>query len=180
MASKASKVPVKKAAETKAPAPAAAEWHPLESLRKEIDDLFESFLPGRRRAGRLFDLAPWRGLEADFPWGGAQLRVDIAEADNAIEITAELPGLDEKDIEVDLAGDILTIKGEKKAEKEERKKGYYMSERRFGSFRRSFRLPDSVDADKIAGNFEKGVLTLSLPKTAEAKKRQRKIDVKGK
>ena len=178
MAGKASKVPVKKAAESKAPA-AGRDWHPLESLRKEIDDLFDSFLPGRR-GERLFDLAPWRGLEADFPWGGAQPRVDVAETDNAIEITAELPGLDEKDIEVALADDILTIKGEKKAEKEERKKGYYMSERRYGSFRRSFRLPESVDADKIAGNFDKGVLTLSLPKTAEAKKRQRKIDIKGK
>jgi HSP20 family protein len=86
--------------------------------------------------------------------------------------------MDEKNIEVKVANGGLTIKGEKKVEKEERKKDYYLSERRFGSFERYFRLPEGVDADKIEASFKKGVLTVTLPKRPEGRKPEKKVEVK--
>jgi HSP20 family protein len=86
--------------------------------------------------------------------------------------------MDEKNIEVKVANDTLTIKGEKQEEKEEKKKDYYLHERRFGSFQRSFQVPQGVDADKIEAKFKNGVLTVTLPKTPEAKKASKKIEVK--
>jgi HSP20 family protein len=108
---------------------------------------------------------------------GAMPAVDVTEADGGYEVTAELPGMDEKNIEVKLANRTLTIKGEKRDEKEETKKDYYMRERNFGSFQRSFTLPEGVDIDKIEASFKKGVLTVTVPKTAEAKKAEKKIAV---
>ena len=90
-----------------------------------------------------------------------------------------MPGLDEKDIEVKVANGVLTIKGQKEENKEEKKEDYHLRERRFGSFERSLRVPDSVDKDKIEASFKKGVLTVMLPKTAEAQKPVKKIEVKG-
>jgi HSP20 family protein len=89
-----------------------------------------------------------------------------------------LPGLDEKNVDVKVANGILTIKGEKREDKEEKKKDYYLRERNSASFERSFRVPDGVDADKIDANFKKGVLTATLPKKAEALKAAKKIDIK--
>jgi HSP20 family protein len=94
------------------------------------------------------------------------------------EIAAELPGMDEKNIEVKLVNGTLTIKGEKQEEKEEKKKDYYVNERRFGSFERSFAVPESVDEAKIEAAFKKGVLTVTLPKKAEAQTPAKKIEVK--
>jgi HSP20 family protein len=93
-------------------------------------------------------------------------------------VTAELPGMDEKNIEVKVSNGDLLIKGEKEEEKEEKKKDYYLQERHFGSFERRFRVPEGVDADKIEASFKKGVLTVTLPKTAEAQKAEKKIAVK--
>jgi HSP20 family protein len=104
--------------------------------------------------------------------------VDVAETDTAYEITAELPGMDEKNIEVNVANGGITIKGEKKEETEEKKKDYYVSERRYGSFERYFTLPEAADADKIAATFKNGVLKVTLPKTAEAQKPAKKIEIK--
>jgi HSP20 family protein len=104
--------------------------------------------------------------------------IDLVEKDGGYEITAELPGLDEKNVEVKLSNHTLTITGEKSEEKEDKRKDYYLSERRYGSFQRSFQLPEGVDADKIDAQFAKGVLTVKLPKTAEAKKAEKKITVK--
>ena len=87
--------------------------------------------------------------------------------------------MDEGDIELKLSGDTLTLKGEKKAEKEERRKDYYLSERRYGSFQRSFRVPENVDAEKIQASFKKGVLAITLPKTTESLKTEKKITVTG-
>ena len=152
------------------------EWRPLATLRREIDRLFDDFHMWPRPFGRtLFDVEPfWRG-ELSF---GKAPAVDIAEKDKEYEITAELPGMDEKNIDVKFADGILTIKGEKTEEKEEKKKDYYLSERRFGSFQRSFQVPAGVDADKIDANFKNGVLTVVLPKSAEARKNEKKIAIK--
>ena len=101
--------------------------------------------------------------------------VDVGETDKAFEITAELPGMDEDDIEVTLTDAGLTIKGEKKSEREETEKDYHRLERSFGSFQRFFAVPEEVDAAKIDARFKKGVLTVTLPKTAKAKARKIKV-----
>ena len=106
--------------------------------------------------------------------------VDVVEKEREYQVSAELPGLEEKDVEVSVADDMLTIKGEKKEEKEEKAKNYYLSERRYGAFQRSFRLPPGVDSAKIEANFQKGVLTVTLPKTPEAQKKEKKIEIKTK
>ncbi len=179
MAEAATKLPIKTEDKKTEPMAAAAQaWHPLGNLRRDIDRLFEDFgsdfwrAPFRRSA---FDVAPfWRR-----DWAiAATPAVDIVEKDNAYEMTADLPGFDEKNIDVNVANGTLTIKGEKKEEKEEKKKDYYLQERHFGSFRRSFHVPEGVDANKIEAQFKKGVLTVTMPKTAEAQKPAKKIEVK--
>jgi HSP20 family protein len=110
-------------------------------------------------------------------WSGPPA-VDITESDKAYEVTAELPGMDEKNVEVKVAGGNLIIMGEKQEGKEEKKKDYYLSERHFGSFERRFRLPKGVDVEKIEASFKKGVLTVNLPKKPEAQKPEKKIAVK--
>jgi HSP20 family protein len=151
---------------------------PFESLRREVDRLFEDFSGGvwRPPFGRsLFDIGPFRRVEAAF---GAVPAVDVTETDKSYEITVDLPGMEEKNIDVKFANGILTIKGERQDEKEEKKKDYYVQERSFGSFERSFQVPDNVDTDKIDASFKKGVLTVVLPKSAEAQKAEKKIEVK--
>jgi len=156
------------------------EWRPLATLRRQIDRLFDDLHLGGSGSGRplgrnLFDLEPfWRG---ELSLGNAPA-VDIAEREKEYEITAELPGMDEKNIDLKYSNSMLTIKGEKTEEKEEKKKDYYLSERRFGSFQRSFQLPDGVAADKIEASFKNGVLTVILPKSAEAQKEEKKIAIK--
>lgn len=172
-------VEVKRSEKAAAPmaAPAADMW---QSFRNDMQRFFDQFwnrglLPSLPRA---FDVEPlWRQLPSV---GLAQPAVDYTEDDKAFHITAELPGMSEKDIEVSVSGDTLTIKGEKRSEKEEKAKNYYLSERSYGSFQRSFSLPDGVDRNKIEASFASGVLTLSLPKTAEAVQQQKKIEVKAK
>lgn len=176
MAEAVTKVPVKTEKGEKAAASTPA-GHPMQTLRQEIDRLFEDFgrgfwpSPFRRP---VFDMEPLWERELSF---AATPAVDIAESDKAYEITAELPGMEEKDIEVKLANGTLTIRGEKSEETEEKKKDYYLQERRYGSFERRFRVPEGVDADKIEAAFKKGVLTVTLPKSAQGKA-EKKIDVK--
>jgi HSP20 family protein len=152
--------------------------HPFETLRREMNRLFDDFdgdfrtAPFRRAT---FDVAPFWRRELGL---GSAPAVDIAETEKAFEITADMPGLDEKDIEVAMSNGTLTIKGGKQEEKEEKKKDYYLHERRFGSFERSFRIPETVDADKIEASFHKGVLNVKLPKKVEAQQPEKKIAVK--
>jgi HSP20 family protein len=152
------------------------EWRPLATLRREIDRLFDDFHMRPRPSGRtIFDVEPfWRG-ELSF---GKVPVVDIVEKEKEYEITAELPGMDEKNVDVKFADGILTIKGEKSEEKEEKKKDYYLSERHFGSFHRSFQVPAGIDADKIEASFKNGVLTVILPKAAQAQRSEKKIAIK--
>ena len=105
--------------------------------------------------------------------------VDISEKDKSYEITAELPGMDHKNIEIKLSNGSLIIKGEKKEDKEEKRKGYHLSERHYGSFERVFNLPKGVDAEKIDASFSKGVLSISLPKKPEAMKADKVVPIKG-
>jgi HSP20 family protein len=150
--------------------------HPLVSLREEMDRMFERFWPGfgLPASGRWPELEPfWRVT------GLAAPAVDLVETDKDYRIKAELPGMDEKDIELSLTEDMLSIKGEKKEEHEEKEEGYYLAERRYGAFERSFRLPEEVEADKIEASFQKGVLTVILPKSPKAQQKQaRKIGIK--
>jgi HSP20 family protein len=103
-------------------------------------------------------------------------RLDMTETDKVIEVTAELPGLEEKDVEVNIADNILMIRGEKKSEKEEKDKNYRFVERSYGSFSRSIELPSGVDAERIQASLAKGVLTVTVPKPAQAA--MKKIEVK--
>jgi HSP20 family protein len=176
MAEAATKLPTR--SESKETGPAA--WRPFETLRDEMERMFDDFRadfgawPFRR--GRLA-LEPFARRE----WSRAlSPAVDVVEKDNAYEVTAELPGLSEKDIDVKLAGGMLTIKGEKSEEKEEKRHDYHVSERRYGSFQRSFTVPEDVDPDKLEAAFRNGVLTVTMPKSAEAKKKERKIAVTAK
>ena len=100
----------------------------------------------------------------------------MTETDKEIEITAELPGLEEKDVQINVADNVLTIRGEKKAEKEEKDKNYRLIERSYGSFERSLELPNGVNADAIRANIAKGVLKVTVPKPAPAQ--TKKIEVK--
>lgn len=150
-------------------------WRPFDALRSELDRLFDDF------SGHLWQrpFRPLAGFERSWPRTFvAAPAVDVAETEKSYEITAELPGMDEKNIEVNLANDGLTIRGEKKEETEEKKKDYTVSERRYGSFERYFALPDDVDVNRIEANFKNGVLKVTLPKTAEAQKPAKKIEVK--
>ena len=173
MAEAATKLPVK-TEEAERPT-VLRKRYPFESLRREMDRLFDEFdwrSPFRRS---VFDIEPlWR---RELSWT-ATPAVDIVEKDKAYEVSAELPGMDENNIEVKVANGMLTIKGEKKEEKEEKRKDYYHSERRYGSFERRFLVPDGVDTSKIEASFKKGVLTVMLPKTAEAQAAEKKIAVK--
>jgi HSP20 family protein len=154
-------------------------WEPFESLRREVDRMIDDFGRGFG-AWRPFGqsmLRPSWGFEET--WGKAPA-VDVCERDKEYEITAELPGIDANNVEVKVSDGVLTIKGEKEEQKEEKQKDYHISERRFGSFQRSFKLPEGTDEDKIQANFEKGLLTVTLPKSAEAQKPEKKIEIASK
>lgn len=175
MAEPATKLPTKEEEKSAQQQASMREWRPLENLRREIERAFEDFdwrNPLRRSA---FDLEPlWR---RELSWAQTPA-VNVVEKDKSYEITAELPGLDEKNVEVKIANGMLTIRGEKKEEKEEKRKDYFLSERHYGSFERQFQIPPAVDAGKIEAGFKNGVLTVTLPKTAEAQSTEKKIAVK--
>lgn len=137
------------------------------SLQHEIDQVFNEFSRGMPTlAGR------GNGM------GMGSVKLNVAETDKAVEVTAELPGVDPKDIDVQLKDDILTIKGEKKSEKEDKQKNYHLVEQSYGSFERSFSLPCEVMADKVEAKFDKGVLKITLPKSPESQPKTRKIEVR--
>jgi HSP20 family protein len=137
--------------------------NPFVSLQREIDRLFDDFT---------------RGFPAFSSGGSGDLlpNMDVTETDKQIEVIAELPGLEEKDVQVNVADNVLTIRGEKKMEKEEKDKSYRLVERSYGSFVRSLELPAGVNADTIKASIEKGVLRVTVPKPAPAQ--VKKIDVK--
>lgn len=105
---------------------------------------------------------------------------DVVETEELVTLSLELPGLEKKDIDISVEDGVLTIRGEKLEEKKEEAKRYHLVERTFGTFQRAFTLPRSVDPAKISAEFEKGVLTVKLPKTAEAKAKGRKVEIAAK
>jgi len=147
-----------------------------QSFRSEMDRLFDRFgsgfgFPSLRR---MVDIEPaWRSS-----FSISTPAIDMSEDEKAYKIAAELPGIDATDIDVSVTGDMLVLKGEKRQEKEEKDKNYHFSERSYGSFQRAFELPESVDRNKVAADFSKGVLTITLPKTTEAQRPAKKIEVK--
>jgi len=143
--------------------------NPFLALQEEMNQLFNRFLGG-------WDLGPfreWPGFEGTFAPS-----VDVSESDTEVRIQAELPGMDESDLDVSLSNGVLTIQGEKKEEHEEKDGSRYYSECRYGRFRREIPLPSEVDEAKAEATFSKGVLTVTLPKTPEAQERRRQIEVK--
>jgi HSP20 family protein len=134
--------------------------NPFSVLQHEIDRLFDGFS---------------RGFP-DFPARELMPSMDLSETDKDIEITAELPGLEEKDIQLNVADNVLTIRGEKKNEREETKKDYHLVERSYGSFTRAVQLPAGVNADNIKAVMSKGVLKVTVPKPVPVQ--TKKIDVK--
>jgi HSP20 family protein len=143
------------------------EDNPVFSLQRDINRIFDDFW-------KRFD-QPFSALRR---WDSGGPRTDIAETDKALEVSVELPGIDQKEVDISLTDNSLTIQGEKKSEREESKKGYHLSERLYGSFYRSIPLPSGVDTDKASAEFKNGILTVTLPKTQEALSRVKKIEVK--
>ena len=144
-------------------------WQPygeLEEMGRRFEDVFgRPFLPGL-----------WRKFPSEeMVWAPA---IDVLEKEDRFLVKVELPGVNEEDVNVSVAGDTLTIEGDKKAESEVNKKGYYYSETSYGSFSRSLTIPSTVDASKIEANYDKGVLELTLPKAPEVKPKKIKIAVK--
>jgi len=141
--------------------------HPIDQFREEMNRLFDSFFRG-------FDIEPF-----DTRGGVFSPKVDVVETETEIRVSAELPGMDEKEIDVSLAKDSLTIRGEKNLEKDETGKDYYRMERSYGAFSRTIPLPVQVDPEKVSAEFRKGVLSVVLPKAKEAVQKSKKISVKG-
>lgn len=163
-------LPWKKRKESEVPVRQNDAWS---DLHKKMNSLFDNFFDDYDNACRL----P-RKLSEEF--SSLSPVVEVSENDDALEISAELPGIDPGDLDVSIDGNFLTIKGEKKEEKEDKKKNFHLMERRYGSFTRTLNIPaENLDLDKIESKFKKGVLKLKLPKTSEAKSKQRKIEVKG-
>lgn len=145
-----------------------AEEHPLFALHREMNQMFDEFF-------RSFDLSPFGGRKN---FGAFSPSVDVQEDEKEVIVKAELPGLDEKDVEVTLADDALTIRGEKKGEKEEKGKDYWHRETSYGSFRRVVPLPEGINTEKADARFKNGVLTVILPRLEEAKGKGKKIAIK--
>jgi HSP20 family protein len=161
------------------PPVAGSERPPLAMLRQEMDRLFDDFFstsPFAMLRRRHLDADPWRRLQSVFD--ATAPVVDVAEREKEYRITAELPGMTEADIDIAVANGMLTIKGNKKQETTEEKQDRVVSERRYGAFQRSFAVPEDADPEGIAANMKDGLLTIVLPKRADAAGRRRKIDVK--
>jgi HSP20 family protein len=148
---------------------ALVRWRPLGDfvdIRDEIDRLFDTFLPAKS--------------EAEYPVTTAWVpRVDVAETDNEVVVTTELPGVERKDVKLSVEDNVLTIGGEKKQENETKEKNYHCVERRYGTFSRSFTLPTRIQADKVKATFKDGILTMKLPKAEEAKTKEIPIEIQG-
>lgn len=158
-------------------------WREKTPVPSQRDDFFDPMVTFRREVDRVFDDFA-RGFGGLRPfangWRSTMPVIDVAESDNDVTITAELPGLDEKDFEVTLSGDLLTIKGEKKSAHDEKGgngESYY-AERHYGAFSRAVRLPFDTKDEQVDAKYDKGILTVRVPKPADLQKPVRRIEVK--
>lgn len=160
-------------AQAAVPAP-AAQWHPLDALRHQMERFYYDLSGGlwAQQSPPFGAGAAVPGAVRDFP------AVDIAETDKGYELTTELPGIAEKDVSVSIDGGLLKIAGERRQQREDSHKGYFLQERSFGSFARAFRLPEDADNAKIEAVFKNGLLTVTLPKAAGAGAQTKKIAIK--
>ena len=139
-------------------------WRGMDALRQEMERVFDRFFEPR-----------WDEFEAGGAWAP---KLDVSETKDAYMVKAEIPGVDQKDLSVSLQNQILTIKGEKHKDKEEKDEKYHRVERSWGEFTRAIALPGAADTEKVNATFKDGVLTITLPKSAEAQKSEKKITVK--
>jgi HSP20 family protein len=130
-------------------------WKGMDVLRNEVERVFDRLLEPR-----------WNEFEAAAEWAP---KVDVSETKDAIVVKAEIPGVEQKDINVSLQDQVLTIMGEKRQQKEEKDEKYHRVERSWGTFMRAFRMPTAVSGDKVSATFKDGTLTVTLPKAPEAK-----------
>jgi HSP20 family protein len=152
---------------------ALVRWEPvreLNSLQSEVNRLFNTFFDSPTSTGRAGNGG---GVQRWLP------AMDLVETDDHFVLRADLPGLSEEDVTIELEDDVLTVAGERKAEHEDKREGFYRVERSFGQFRRTLTLPDGVDADRIEAKFEKGVLEVRIPKPEQRKPRRVAIQVGG-
>lgn len=141
-------------------------WEPFEfeKVRREMDRIWDSF----------FEEKPVKRVRGRREWVPS---LDISETKGELVVKVDLPGIDPKEMDISLNDDVLTIKGEKKQEKEEKEEGYHLVERNYGSFTRSIRLPKEVQSEKIKAVYKNGVLRITLPKSKEAMRKEIKIKV---
>lgn len=152
------------------------EQHPIYSLQRDMNRLFDNFF---REQGGL-----WEGF-GEFPsrttehlWNDVTPRIDMSETDKELLLKVDLPGMTEKDVDISLNRDVLTISGEKKQEKEQNEKGWYRMERQYGSFSRSIPLPYEIETDRAEALYKNGVVTIKLPKLVTQSKSTKSIPIK--
>lgn len=150
------------------------EEHPIYSLQREMNSLFEDFF--RAPVGERFGEFPGQSHEQFF--GEVAARADVSETEKELIVKVELPGMSEKDVDISISRDMLTISGEKKQEKEQNEKGWYRMERQYGSFTRSIPLPYEIESDRAEAQYRNGVLSIRLPKTAVQQKATKSIPVR--
>jgi HSP20 family protein len=152
--------------------------HAVDQLHAEVDRVLGDFVHGYwhvpfRRS--VIDVEPiWRG-DIGF---AAVPAVDVVDKDDSYKMTIELPGVDEKEVEIEFSDGTLSVEGTKAEPPEDADERHFLSERRYGSFHRTFRVPDGVDFDKIEATLKSGVLSVTLPKTAEARRRHKRVEVR--
>lgn len=169
--------------------PAQRMQHPLLALREEVDHLFDNFFSGFELGpfgdfGRTMRTDPFRRFEDAFAGINPahslmSIKADVRETDDVYRIEAEMPGVEEDGVDVSVSDGMLTISGEKKEEKKEDREDYHLTERHYGSVKRTFPVPETVDLSKAEASFKNGVLHVTLPKKALAKAKPKKIPISG-
>lgn len=148
------------------------EFNPFVHLHRQMNDLMERFFHDWEAPIDSSVPSPLAGAS-----GFNTPAIDVTETDDELQVTADLPGMNEKDVEVELDEQALVLRGEKRMDREEKKRNWHISERSYGSFQRTIPLPSGLDPARIRASFKNGVLTVRLPKTLEAKSRRRTIDI---